>query len=235
MASDPPPRSGVRARRPRLPATLALALGLALGLAPRSVPAADPLRWEYRVERVEWVTKQPVVGPAQFLGAPQLELRLNAVGAAGWELVETIPVPDGGMLAVFKRPTGRPSVAAMTPVPAPEPPPSPAHPWAGEVTVAGPELLRRLQAGEGPAQLVDLRAASAFAAGHVYGALSVPFADLERGREALARDKALVLIDAADGKAAGAANFLRNLGYAPVLVLEGGIAGWPGALVPADR
>ncbi|MCK6530319.1 hypothetical protein L6R50_23100 [Myxococcota bacterium] len=234
MASDPSPRSGACPRRPRLPAALALALGLALGAAPRPAAAADPLRWEYRVERVEWVTKQPVVGPAQFLGAPQLEIRLNAAGAAGWELVETISVPDGGMLAVFKRPTARPPAAAMTPVPAPAPP-SPAHPWAGEVSVAGPELLRRLQAGEGPVQIVDLRSASAFAAGHVYGALSVPFGDLERGRDALARDKALVLIDGGDGAAAGAANFLRNLGYAPVLVLDGGIARWPGALVPGDR
>lgn len=211
----------------RLVAALVLAAATT-ALNPAS--AGTPVRWDYRVERVETVTKQPVVGPAQYINASALEARLNGYGSAGWELTEVVAVPDGGALLIYKRP------AEALPAPGtvsgpPESPAAPVHPLAGRASIAGAELLQRLQGGDTTLQIVDLRPDAAFVAGHIYGARSVPFTELDERHRDLRRDAALVLVDAGDGKGIGASNFLKNLGFSAVLTLEGGLASWPGGLV----
>ncbi len=195
----------------------------------QGVEAGEAQRWEYRVEKIDLLVKRPVVGPAEFLSATQLETRLSVLGATGWSLQSVVPLPDNSVLAVFQRP-------GVAPVPGPAAsgnsgPVSIPHPFEGRNTVGGAELLQALSGGQIPIQLVDLRPSSAFTDGHVYGALSLPSAEVDKRHRELRRDAVLVLIDSGDGRGIGSANFLKNLGFSPVILLEGGMPSWPGAVV----
>lgn len=224
---------------PKRAAITVLAALIATGSAPRTAAAEG---WEYRVERLDLAARRPAVGPPTFVTPADLERRLDEAGAAGWELGESLALPDGSVLLLFKRPAG--GGAALRPVPPPAGPvdgaPAPpdragSAPGPASGLVDGPTLARRVAEGPSAPGVVDLRPAGAFAAGHVPGSRSLPFAELDRRHRELDPAVPWVLVDAGDGRAAGAANFLRNLGFQAVEVLAGGIASFPGPLASGDR
>ena len=83
------------------------------------------------------------------------------------------------------------------------------------------------------AVLVDLRPIDAFKTGHVLGAISIPFAELENKSKKLEKykSKPIILVCAAGLQSARATTLLTNKGLS-ALILAGGIRGWRDAEMP---
>jgi rhodanese-related sulfurtransferase len=84
--------------------------------------------------------------------------------------------------------------------------------------------------------LVDVSAATEYAAGHAIGAKNVPSAELE-GSKSLPSNKALpiVLICATGTQAGRAAAKLRQAGYEKAVAVAGGLAAWREAQLPVEK
>ena len=90
-------------------------------------------------------------------------------------------------------------------------------------SVTIPELHERLAATD-PPQLLDVRDASEYAAGHIAGARHIPLAELPQRLDELAawRDHEIAVICRTDRRSAKAVAQLRAAGFTmPVLVREG--------------
>ena len=77
----------------------------------------------------------------------------------------------------------------------------------------------------GAAQLVDVRSAGEFAAGHVPGAVNIPLAEIERRLGDLNAKQTLVLICKGGTRAGIAAEFLKDK-RGNLAVLKGGTEAW---------
>jgi protein-disulfide isomerase/rhodanese-related sulfurtransferase/uncharacterized membrane protein len=106
-----------------------------------------------------------------------------------------------------------------------------------------PELKKLLTENPKPV-LIDVRPASAFAAAHLPGALSIPVDDLDARSSSLPRNKTLVLYEDGRGGAsdpcavsrAGARVLLsKGFDFAKVLVYQDGLAGWQKAGLSVDK
>ena len=84
------------------------------------------------------------------------------------------------------------------------------------------------------ALVVDLRASSDFAKGHIAGARNVQMSqfDPENKQLAPARELPVVLVCNVGQTATSAARRLRKAGFTKVSVLEGGMQAWQGADLP---
>jgi rhodanese-related sulfurtransferase len=93
--------------------------------------------------------------------------------------------------------------------------------------ISAAELLARIQAGTAPA-IVDVRSRGEFDAGHLPGALHLPFwAVFFRASEVPASKHEPVVVYCAHGPRAGLAKAaLRLSGYQRVLYLEGHMSAW---------
>lgn len=93
--------------------------------------------------------------------------------------------------------------------------------------VGGAELVASIEAGDAPVVL-DVRSTTEYEAGHVPGAVHLPFQSTWSGHAALPVSKAEpVLLYCEHGPRAGMARFgLESLGYERVLSLEGHMARW---------
>jgi rhodanese-related sulfurtransferase len=89
------------------------------------------------------------------------------------------------------------------------------------------------------ALMVDVRDPGEFGAGHILGAKSVPLARLEAGDLpndlSKRKDKSLILYCERGDRADKAAAALRKQGFAKVVSLSGGIAGWRQAGLPVEK
>jgi rhodanese-related sulfurtransferase len=96
------------------------------------------------------------------------------------------------------------------------------------------EAIRLMNQG---ATVLDLRAAEAFAAGHIAGARNFDAAQLPGAAEALKKnkDRALILYCAQGNTAAQAVRALTRQGYSQVFNLRGGIAAWRAENLPLAR
>ena len=83
----------------------------------------------------------------------------------------------------------------------------------------------------GAAQLVDVRSAGEFAAGHVPGAVSIPLEEIERRLGDLNAEQTLVLICKSGTRSGIAAEFLKDK-RAKLAVLQGGTEAWAKAGLP---
>ncbi|WP_205696880.1 rhodanese-like domain-containing protein [Conexibacter sp. SYSU D00693] len=99
-----------------------------------------------------------------------------------------------------------------------------------------PELRERWEpAGQG-VQLVDVREADEWAAGHVPGSLHAPYHGLRERPEGLDPDRPAAAICASGQRAAVGASLLRRLGVRDVLhVVEGGVPRWAREGGPVQR
>jgi rhodanese-related sulfurtransferase len=101
--------------------------------------------------------------------------------------------------------------------------------------VTAAELLAQIQTGTAPL-IVDVRSRSEFDAGHVPGALYMPFwAVLFRSPEIPVRHGEPIVVYCAHGPRAGFAKAaLRLSGYKRVLYLEGHMSAWKKAGLPQE-
>jgi rhodanese-related sulfurtransferase len=94
------------------------------------------------------------------------------------------------------------------------------------------DLVTRIRDGRAPV-IVDTRSGAEYAAGHVPGAVHVPFWAMPwRGREVAARKEDEVVVYCGHGpRAMMAASALRRLGFTNVRLLRGHWASWRGERV----
>jgi rhodanese-related sulfurtransferase len=89
------------------------------------------------------------------------------------------------------------------------------------------------------ALVVDVRDPGDYGAGHILGAKSVPLARLEAGDVpndvSKRKDKSLILYCERGDRAEKGAAALRKQGFAKVVSLAGGIAGWRQAGLPVQK
>lgn len=95
-----------------------------------------------------------------------------------------------------------------------------------------PHEVTRL-VNEGTAVLVDLRESAEFKAGHIVGALNIPYAKLSKeSTEVLGyKDKTIILVDKLGQHAGAVGRFLGKEGF-DVRRLSGGLAEWQGQNLP---
>lgn len=84
------------------------------------------------------------------------------------------------------------------------------------------------------AQVIDLREAADFRAGHIAGAINVPFKQLDQRLADLEpyRDKPLILVCQHGTSASAAGRRLQQAGFAGLHRLAGGLREWEGARLP---
>lgn len=84
-------------------------------------------------------------------------------------------------------------------------------------------VVREIPAG---AVVVDVREYIEFAAGHIEGARLVPLGKVDQLAEAWPREQALVVVCKAGSRAERARQRLAAMGFADLMVLEGGMDRW---------
>lgn len=78
------------------------------------------------------------------------------------------------------------------------------------------------------AQLIDVREAKDFDAGHILGARNIPYSQLRQRYKEIRPDKPVYLYDQFSGKSSRTALFLKNKGYGQLYQLQGGFRQWTG-------
>jgi len=103
----------------------------------------------------------------------------------------------------------------------------------GTTEIGAADAVRLINKG---AQVVDVRDAAAFAAGHIVNAKNVPLTEIESAAE-VGKKKNKVLITVCDrGLASGkAAKLLRAAGYESVFSLRGGLMAWRADNLPVVK
>ncbi len=98
------------------------------------------------------------------------------------------------------------------------------------------DLLSSMRAGTAPA-IVDVRSAPEFVAGHIPGAIHLPFwsALFRAGRIRTSRESAVVVYCGHGPRAGMAAEALRLRGFQDVRLLRGHMARWRAAGLPLER
>lgn len=78
------------------------------------------------------------------------------------------------------------------------------------------------------AQLIDVREAKEFEAGHILGARNIPYSQFRQRFKEIRPDKPAYLYDQGGGKSARAALFLKKKDYTQLYHLQGGFRQWTG-------
>ena len=101
----------------------------------------------------------------------------------------------------------------------------------GLVQVSSPIAVQLINKG---AMIIDVRAAEAFASGHIVNAKNVPLNTLVGNADPINKTKDKLLLTVCDSGPAGrrAANILRKIGYGSAFSLQGGLAAWRGDNLP---
>lgn len=97
-------------------------------------------------------------------------------------------------------------------------------------SVSAGSLRELIARRDNPICLVDLRAAEAYASGHIPTAVSIPFDSLERTPTPVEKHTLLVLCGVAGSRAAASKRRLARLGFKEV-VNFGPVSRWDGALL----
>ncbi|MEC9340789.1 MAG: rhodanese-like domain-containing protein [Pseudomonadota bacterium] len=87
------------------------------------------------------------------------------------------------------------------------------------------------------ARVVDVRPEEEFHAGHITGAVNLPYAELESraAAEKWSQDKPVVLVCGAGQRPAVAAKQVKRCGVAEVFNLQGGVRVWQDANLPLAK
>ena len=99
------------------------------------------------------------------------------------------------------------------------------------------ELLRRLRAEDMTSRILDVRTAREYDAGHVPGAVNIPFTEIGARADELPRDRGQeIIVYCGHGPRAWvAASRLRGLGYRRLVYLRGHWAAWRRAGLPVEE
>jgi rhodanese-related sulfurtransferase len=133
-----------------------------------------------------------------------------------WILIAAGAVALSPMVALADRSTAPPAAAAT----------------AENVKVAqvSPDALLERQAKQDPTVfLLDVRTPEEFAAGHIAGAVNIPYNQVATHLQEIPRDKEVVLYCKSGRRAGLAAESLAASGYTQLAHLEGDIQGWTAA------
>lgn len=84
------------------------------------------------------------------------------------------------------------------------------------------------RAGYRKAQLIDVREANEFDAGHILGARNIPMSQIKMRMKELRPDLPVFLYDQNGMRSARAAQFLHRKGYKDLTQLQGGFKKWNG-------
>jgi len=105
----------------------------------------------------------------------------------------------------------------------------------GSTTIGADELVSRIEAETAPT-ILDVRTPEEFAAGHVPGAINIPYTELEKrySEMELEGSDELVVYCQSGRRAAIAEAALSELGFTNVRDLEGHIAAWKEAERPLE-
>ena len=86
------------------------------------------------------------------------------------------------------------------------------------------------------AQVIDVRSATEFAAGHIAGAKNLPLEDLAGGKGLPSNKKIPLVVACASGqRSAKAAAQLKQMGYENAQSLGGGLKAWRDANLPVEK
>ncbi len=101
---------------------------------------------------------------------------------------------------------------------------------ASSPAISGESLARRIASDDAPVVL-DVRSDSEYEAGHVPGAIHIPFHSLASRYEELSidKDRTVVVYCAHGPRAAWAGRALRKAGYTDVVYLTGHMSAWEDA------
>ncbi len=104
----------------------------------------------------------------------------------------------------------------------------------GFAAIGPQDAVRLVNSG---ALVIDVRDASAYAAGHIIDARSIPAAELGSKAESLKKfkEKPVVLYCDNGFGAANAAKAMRDLGFTKVVSLRGGLASWLAENLPVVK
>lgn len=105
----------------------------------------------------------------------------------------------------------------------------------GSTTIGADELMSRIEAETAPT-ILDVRTPEEFAAGHVPGAINIPYTELEERYSELELESSdeLVVYCQSGRRAAIAEAALSELGFTNVWDLDGHIAAWKQAERPLE-
>ncbi|MDA9195598.1 rhodanese-like domain-containing protein [Gammaproteobacteria bacterium] len=81
---------------------------------------------------------------------------------------------------------------------------------------------------QGLARLVDIRKSDEFNAGHIAGAINIPFADFEKRHYELLnkKDLSIILVCEMGNQSGNAGEILQKSGFKNSFILSGGISEW---------
>jgi rhodanese-related sulfurtransferase len=99
------------------------------------------------------------------------------------------------------------------------------HRLSAAVAVSPSDAVRLMNSG---ALVIDVRAADAYAAGHIIDARHIPQAELSAQADSLKkyREKPVIVCCDSGASSAASAGVLKALGFTQVVNLRGGIAAW---------
>ncbi len=101
-------------------------------------------------------------------------------------------------------------------------------------SIAATQLSVRLASGAPPV-VIDVRTATEYTAGHIPGALNIPFDQVAKRISEVDAPHGVALYCMVGPRARKGEAALLDAGYASVLHLEGGLAAWQAAGLPVER
>ncbi len=107
--------------------------------------------------------------------------------------------------------------------------------FAGTPAISGESLARQIASDDAPVVL-DVRSDSEYEAGHVPGAIHIPFQSVASRTEELSidKDRTVVVYCAHGPRAAWAGRALRKAGYTDIVYLAGHMGAWKDAGRPLE-
>lgn len=94
-----------------------------------------------------------------------------------------------------------------------------------------PAELEKMMSSAQEFELLDVRSRSEFRSGHIIHAKSMPGEEMDRRSDDLAIGRKLVIYCRTGRRCLLALPKLTEKGHPDILILEGGLDGWPGVLV----
>ncbi len=99
-----------------------------------------------------------------------------------------------------------------------------------------PHQLEQKRLSAGPVQIIDVREAYEYKAGHIPGSKLIPLGQLSRRLNELGtKDQEVIVVCRSGSRSSQAAQQLGGLGYYKVVNLRGGMMGWQRAGLPSER
>ncbi len=105
----------------------------------------------------------------------------------------------------------------------------------GSKSIGTLEVTRLMNAGN--SLVLDVRENAEFNGGHIPKSKNIPFADIAKRADEIARfkDKPVIVTDRNNTRASGAVRALKAAGFVDVYQLQGGYVAWQQASLPIEK